>query len=293
MKSSAAPSRVQVSLVQTWADADPKSNRLRTASLVHRAADEGARIVCLQELFTSKYFCHDENIESFDLAEPLEGPTVEMFAPIARDRKIVIILPIFERRSAGIYHNSAIVLDTDGSTAGIYRKMHIPHDPHFYEKYFFTPGDLGFRSIDTTLGKLGILICWDQWFPEAARLTAMQGAEILFYPTAIGWLHREKENLGHTQHNAWETVQRGHAIANSLYVAAANRVGIEGELEFWGQSFACDPTGSIVAKGGHQEEIISFEFDRDLVAESRRQWPFLRDRRVDAYQGITQRLIDS
>jgi N-carbamoylputrescine amidase len=293
MKPSAAPSRVQVSLLQTWADVDPASNRRRTASLVHRAADEGANIVCLQELFTSQYFCHDEKIDSFDLAEPIDGPSVEMFAPIARDRQIVIILPFFEKRSAGLYHNSAVILDADGSTAGMYRKMHIPHDPHFYEKYFFTPGDLGFKAIDTRFGRLGILICWDQWFPEGARLTAMQGAEILFYPTAIGWLKNEKDAIGHTQHSAWETVQRGHAIANSVYVAATNRVGIEGELEFWGQSFACDPTGSILAKAGQQEEIVSFELDRDLVAESRRQWPFLRDRRVDAYQGLTQRFIDS
>lgn len=283
---------VHVALVQRRADRDPAVNRRRTAEAIHAAADQGARIVCLQELFTSLYFCHDENIDHFDLAETIPGPTSEMFIPIARERGIVLILPFFERRSPGIYHNSALVIDADGRVACHYRKMHIPHDPHFYEKYYFTPGDLGFQAVDTRYGRIGILICWDQWFPEGARLTALRGAEILFYPTAIGWLGPEKDSIGHAQHSAWETVQRGHAIANSCFVAAVNRVGTEGEIEFWGQSFACDPMGQIVAKGGLGEEIISFEFDRALVAETRRQWPFLRDRRVDAYQDITQRYLD-
>ena len=285
-------SSVNVALVQMRADVDPTINRRRTAEQVQLAADQGAQIVCLQELFASQYFCHDEKIELFDLAEPIDGPSFQTFQPIARDRGIVIIVPFFEKRAAGLYHNSAVVIDADGSIAGFYRKMHIPHDPHFYEKYYFTPGDLGFMAINTRFARIGILICWDQWYPEAARLTAMHGAEIIFYPTAIGWLKSEKEAIGHTQHSAWETVQRGHAIANSIYVAAPNRIGEEGVLEFWGQSFACDPMGEIVAKAGLGEEILSFELNRELVAESRRQWPFLRDRRVDAYQDITKRFID-
>jgi len=286
------PSSVNVALVQMRADVDPAVNRKRTAEQVHLAADQGAQIVCLQELYASQYFCHDENIDFFELAEPLEGPSLHMFQPIARERGVVIIVPFFEKRAPGLYHNSAVILDADGSVAGFYRKMHIPHDPHFYEKYYFTPGDIGFKAFNTRFARIGVLICWDQWYPEGARLTALQGAEILFYPTAIGWLKSEKEAIGHTQHSAWETVQRGHAIANSIYVAAPNRVGEEGTLEFWGQSFACDPSGEIVAKAGLGEEIVSFELNRELVAETRRQWPFLRDRRVDAYQDITKRFID-
>jgi N-carbamoylputrescine amidase len=230
--------------------------------------------------------------ELFDLAETIPGPSSDQFIPLAKELGVVLILPIFEKRADGLYHNSALIIDVDGRVAGHYRKMHIPHDPHFYEKYYFTPGDRGFMAIETHYARIGVLICWDQWYPEGARLTALCGAEILFYPTAIGWLKSEKEALGHTQHSAWETVQRGHAVANSVYVAAPNRVGEEGVLEFWGQSFACDPMGQIVAKAGLGEEIVTFELERDLVAETRRQWPFLRDRRVDAYGDITRRFID-
>lgn len=285
-------STVVTALVQSTADLDPEVNRRRAAEKIHEAADRGARIVCLPELFASRYFCVEEKIEHFDLAEAVLGPSVQLLRPIARERGIVVVAPIFEMRAAGLYHNSAVVVDADGEVCGQYRKMHIPHDPHFFEKYYFTPGDLGFQAIPTRYATIGVLICWDQWFPEAARLTALRGAEILFYPTAIGWLHPEKEEIGRAQHDAWETVQRGHAIANSCYVAAANRVGVEGPIEFWGQSFACDCMGQIAAKAGEGEEILLFDFDRAEVAETRRQWPFLRDRRIDAYGDLARRRID-
>ena len=287
-----APARVKVALVQMKADVNPDVNRRRTAEKAREAAQNGAKIICLQELFASQYFCRSESIDNFDLAEPIPGPSTETFAPIAKEFESVIVVPVFEKRADGLYHNSAVVLDADGSSLGVYRKMHIPHDPHFYEKYYFTPGDLGFMAFPTRYGRIGVLICWDQWFPEGARLTALHGAEILFYPTAIGWLHAEKDVIGHGQHQAWETVQRGHAVANSAYVAAPNRVGVEGEIEFWGRSFACDTTGQVIARGGQEEEIVYFDLDRAEVAEARRQWPFLRDRRVDAYQGLTSRFLE-
>lgn len=288
----ASISRIPVALIQSRADDDPDANRRRAAEKVREAAARGARIVCLQELFASRYFCIEENIDHFHLAEPIPGPSTDLFAALARELKLVIVLPIFEHRAAGLYHNSAVVLDADGSIRGHYRKMHIPHDPHFFEKLYFTPGDLGWLAVETRYAKIGVLICWDQWFPEGARLTALRGAEILFYPTAIGWLMKEKEAVGHAQHSAWETVQRGHAVANSAYVAVPNRVGVEGPIEFWGQSFACDTMGQIVAKAGTQEETLLFDFDREEVAETRRQWPFLRDRRVDAYSDLSKRFLD-
>lgn len=287
------PSKVPVALIQMRADVNPDVNRRRAADKVREAADRGAKIICLQELFASRYFCIEENIDHFRLAEAIPGPSTEMFSSIAREKDVVIVLPLFEHRAAGLYHNSAVVLDADGSIRGHYRKMHIPHDPHFFEKLYFTPGDLGWLAVETRYAKIGVLICWDQWFPEGARLTALRGAEILLYPTAIGWLTKEKDVIGHAQHCAWETVQRGHAVANSAYVAVPNRVGVEGPIEFWGQSFACDTMGQIVAKAAADEEILLFDFDREEVAETRRQWPFLRDRRVDAYGDLQKRFIDS
>jgi N-carbamoylputrescine amidase len=272
--------------------------------MVRDAARRGARVVCLPELFRTQYFCQREDAALFDLAEPVPGPTSERLAALARELGVVLIASLFEKRARGLYHNTAAMLDADGSLKGIYRKMHIPDDPLYYEKFYFTPGDLGFRAFDTRCGKLGALVCWDQWYPEGARLTALQGANVLFYPTAIGWHPAEKQEFGRGQHDAWRTIQRAHAIANGVYVAVVNRVGhetgdIRGNaapgpgLEFWGGSFVADPFGAVIAEASHdREEVLLAEVDLAKLEDVRRNWPFLRDRRIDAYGPITQRMID-
>jgi len=280
-------------LVQMRCEADPQRNLAHALERIDQAARQGATIVCLPELFRSLYFCQTHDLAAFDLAEPIPGPTSERLAAAASAAKVVVVASLFERRAAGLYHNTAVIFDADGSQVGLYRKMHIPHDPLYYEKYYFTPGDLGFRAFDTQAGRIGTLICWDQWYPEGARLTAMQGAEILFYPTAIGWHPSEKAQFGRAQHDAWETIQRAHAIANGVYVAAVNRVGHEGPadggLEFWGASFVCDPFGVVLARASHdRDELLLVPIERKHE-EVRRNWPFFRDRRIDAYAGLTAR----
>jgi N-carbamoylputrescine amidase len=286
-------------LVQMAAGADTNENLQRAISFVDQAAGLGARVICLPELFRSQYFCQREDVALFDLAETVPGPSTEELGRIAREKKVTIIAPVFERRAAGIYHNSAAFIDTEGKVSGIYRKMHIPDDPAYYEKFYFTPGDLGFRAFDTAVGKIGALICWDQWYPEGARLTALRGASVIFYPTAIGWHPHEKETHGSAQRDAWRTIQRSHAIANGLYVAAVNRVGHEkpidggAGIEFWGSSFLCDPFGVVLAEGStDREEVLIGEADTARIEDVRRNWPFLRDRRIDAYEGIDRRFID-
>jgi N-carbamoylputrescine amidase len=286
---------------------DPAENRAKAIARVEAAARGGAELVCLPELFCSQYFCQREDSSAFDLAESIPGPTTEAIGAVAREAGVVVITPVFERRAPGLYHNSCAVIDSDGKIAGLYRKMHIPDDPAYYEKYYFTPGDLGFRAFDTSKGRVGTLICWDQWYPEAARLTSLAGASILFYPTAIGWHPDEKERHGAAQRDAWRTVQRGHAIANGVYVAAVNRVGFEPVagtsngagsparqgIEFWGSSFICDPFGIVLAEASiDREEILYAEVNVDRIETVRRNWPFLRDRRIDAYAGIEQRQLD-
>jgi len=288
---------VRVGLVQMRCSADPDDNLRRGSDALRLAADRGCRVACLPELFRTQYFCQTEDHAKFDLAEPIPGPTTTALADLARELEMVILGSLFERRAAGVYHNTSVVLDADGSLRGTYRKMHIPDDPLYYEKFYFTPGDLGFRAIETSVATVGTLVCWDQWYPEAARLTALQGAEILFYPTAIGWHPAEKAEFGEAQHSAWETMQRAHAISNGVFVVAVNRVGHEGPeaggIEFWGRSFAADPFGRVLARGSADaEEVLVVECDPKLVEDTRRHWPFLRDRRIDAYGGITQRLID-
>lgn len=274
----------------------PDENLEKAIAGVRQAAAQGAQIVCLQELFRSRYFCQCEDHQYFQLAEPIPGPSTERLGSIARELGVVVIASLFEKRAEGIYHNTAAILDADGSYLGKYRKMHIPDDPQFYEKFYFTPGDLGFRSWDTRFARIGVLVCWDQWYPEAARLTALSGAQILFYPTAIGWLPSEKEEHGAQQAAAWETIQRSHAIANGVYVCAVNRVGFEdspsGGLEFWGGSFVADPGGRIIAKAGQSEQVLTADCDLGKVNVSRTHWPFLRDRRIDAYGDITRRYLD-
>lgn len=292
-----SPSKFTIGLLQMRCGLDPRENLDKAAARTVEAAARGAQIVCLQELFRSQYFCQSEDHAKFDLAEPIPGPSTELLAKIARDKGIVVIASLFERRSAGLYHNTAAILDADGSVRGLYRKMHIPDDPLYYEKFYFTPGDLGFRAHDTKFGRIGTLVCWDQWYPEGARLTALQGADVLFYPTAIGWHPREKEQYGAAQASAWQTIQRAHAIANGVYVAAVNRVGHEGPsdggIEFWGGSFVCDPFGVVLQEASRtDEEILVVECDRARVEEVRRNWPFLRDRRIDAYAPITKRFDD-
>jgi len=260
---------------------------------IGEAAARGAQVVCLQELFAIPYPCQSEEHARFAEAEPIPGPTSQVLSEAARQHEIVVVGSLFERRAAGVYHNTAVVFDADGSLCGLYRKMHIPDDPQFYEKFYFTPGDLGFRSFSTRFGQIGVCVCWDQWFPEAARLTALAGAEILFYPTAIGWLADEKEAWGESQHAAWETMMRSHAIANGIFVAAPNRIGHEGDLEFWGASFVCDPYGTVMARAEHAvEQIVRVDCDLDLIDVARTHWPFLRDRRIDAYGGLNQRMLD-
>ncbi len=288
----------KLALIQMRCAPEPEENRARAVEKIREAAAQGAGIVCLPELFTSQYFCQEENHKYFELAETIPGPSSELLGKLAAELGVVIVASLFERRAAGLYHNTAIIIDADGTVMGRYRKMHIPDDPLYYEKFYFTPGDLGFKSWDTKKGKIGVCVCWDQWFPEAARLTALSGAQLLFYPTAIGWHPGEKNQYGNAQHSSWETIQRGHAIANGCYVAAVNRVGHEAPaggagIEFWGQSFVCDPSGTILAKAGvADEEIVMVEIDWQRVEEQRMHWPFLRDRRIEAYGDITRRLID-
>jgi N-carbamoylputrescine amidase len=288
---------VNVGLIQTACSPDPVEDLEQTLAAVDRAARQGAQIICTQELFRSQYFCQSEDYQHFQLAEPIPGPTTTACEKLAKQHQVVVIASLFEKRTSGLYHNTAAVIDADGSLLGIYRKMHIPDDPLYYEKFYFTPGDLGFRAWQTRYGKIGVLICWDQWYPEAARLTALQGAEILFYPTAIGWHPREKAALGERQHSAWETIQRSHAIANGCYVAVPNRVGHEKlaaeGIEFWGQSFVAGTSGEILAKASATEnETLVVPLDLAKVDDTRTHWPFLRDRRIDAYEGLTKRLID-
>jgi N-carbamoylputrescine amidase len=287
-----------VGLVQMRCSADPADNVRRACEMLREAARRGAQVACLPELFRTQYFCQVEDPSRFDLAEPIPGPTTERLSEVAREARMVVVGSIFERRAAGVYHNTAVVIEADGSLRGMYRKMHIPDDPLYYEKYYFTPGDLGFQAIETSVARVGTLVCWDQWYPEAARLTALRGAEVLFYPTAIGWHPAEKAEYGEAQASAWETVQRAHAISNGVFVAAVNRVGHEGAadggLEFWGGSFACDPFGRVLARAGRDtEEVLIVSCDPRLQEETRRNWPFLRDRRIDAYGPITQRFLDS
>lgn len=284
---------VRVGLVQMRCVASAQANLERAVALVREAAARGAQVVCLQELFLSPYFCRTQDVRFFDLAEPVPGPTTEVLAALAGELGVVLVVSLFEKRAAGVYHNTAVVVDADGAVLGKYRKMHIPQDPGFEEKFYFTPGDLGFRAWQTRFGRIGVLICWDQWYPEAARLTALAGAEILFYPTAIGWLQSEKAALGGAQHTAWETVQRGHAVANGCYVAAVNRVGTEGETEFWGQSFVADPYGQVMTRASvSEEEVLLQDCDLGRVEEFRRIWPFFRDRRIDAFGDLGRRMCD-
>ena len=287
----------RLGLIQMSCSKDPAENLAKAEERIREAASRGAQIVCVQELFRSQYFCREESAELFNLAESIPGPTSESFQRLAKELGIVIIGSVFERRLAGVYHNTALVIDADGSLLGLYRKMHIPEDPLYFEKYYFTPGDLGFRCFDTRYARVAPLVCWDQWYPEGARLAALAGAEILFYPTAIGWHPAEKVEYGAAQHDAWRTIQRSHAIANGLYVAAVNRVGYEGPpdhgLEFWGASFVADPFGRVLAEATHDhEEILVVDCDPRLIEETRRNWPFLRDRRIDAYGPILSRVID-
>jgi len=289
---------VRLGLLQTSCSSDPKENLQKTLAFAEKAAKQGAKIICTQELFCSQYFCQIEDHKYFQLAEPIPGPSTTAFQKLAKKYKVVIVASLFEKRSAGVYHNTAVIIDADGSLLGIYRKMHIPDDPLFYEKFYFTPGDLGFKAWQTKYGKIGVCICWDQWYPEAARLRALQGAEILFYPTAIGWHPKEKSEYGTNQHNSWELIQRSHAVANGCYVAVANRIGHEapdgGEgLEFWGQSFVAGTSGQILSKASvNKEEILLTDIELGKVDVTRTHWPFFRDRRIDAYGDLTKRLID-
>jgi N-carbamoylputrescine amidase len=298
------PQKFHVGLVQMSASPDPDRNLQHAIDLVGDAAKQGGDVICLPELFQTQYFCQREDAALFDLAEPIPGPTTQKLSQVARDLKIVLIASLFERRAAGVYHNTAVVFESDGSIRGIYRKMHIPDDPLYYEKFYFTPGDLGFKAFDTSQGKVGTLVCWDQWYPEGARLTSLQGAQVLFYPTAIGWHPAEKAEFGVDQHDAWRTIQRAHAIANGVYVGVVNRVGFEhgdirgnraqgAGLEFWGGSFLSDPFGRVIAEASHdREEILIGEIDVKAMEDVRRNWPFLRDRRIDSYASITSRMID-
>jgi N-carbamoylputrescine amidase len=283
---------------------NPDENMASAIAHIREAAKQGAQVICLPELFQTQYFCQREDIALFDLAEPIPGPATERLGAVARELKVAIVASLFEKRAPGVYHNTAAILDADGALRGKYRKMHIPDDPLYYEKYYFTPGDLGYQAFDIQPGRVGTLVCWDQWYPEGARLTALKGANVLFYPTAIGWHPAEKAEFGHAQHDAWRTIQRAHAIANGVYVAVVNRVGQENGdvggnvasgpgLEFWGGSFLCDPFGVVVAEASHdKQEILVGEIDLARIEDVRRNWPFLRDRRIDTYAPITSRLID-
>ncbi|MEZ4701421.1 MAG: carbon-nitrogen hydrolase [Rhodothermales bacterium] len=294
--------KVKVGIVQMRCSADPDDNTARALRMTGEAADLGAQIVCLPELFRSRYFCQNEDSAHFALAEPIPGPSSDAFGALAREKGIVVVASLFEKRAVGLYHNTAVVVDSDQGMLGRYRKMHIPDDPRYYEKYYFTPGDLGFKTFQTSRGPIGVLVCWDQWYPEAARLTALQGAEILFYPTAIGWHPEEQDSHGERQHDAWQTAQRAHAIANGCFVVSVNRIGFEPEphapeghgIQFWGQSFIAAPDGSLLAKASKdQEEIIVVELDKGAIFDQRTGWPFLRDRRIDAYDKLTRRYIEA
>ncbi len=300
----AAPERFRVALIQMACSPDSEAHLERAIAMVREAAGRGAQVVCLPELFLTQYFCQREDASLFDLAEPIPGPTSTQLSQVARQQKVVLIASLFEKRAPGVYHNTAAVFDADGKLSGIYRKMHIPDDPLYYEKFYFTPGDLGYRAFDTEVGRVGTLVCWDQWYPEGARLTALHGAHVLFYPTAIGWHPAEKEQYGAVQQDAWRTIQRSHAIANGVYVAVVNRVGHEtgnvrgkethgAGLDFWGTSFLCDPFGAVIAEAGpDREEILVSEVDLRRLEDVRRNWPFLRDRRIDSYAPITNRMLD-
>jgi N-carbamoylputrescine amidase len=297
-KKSVASGSVKLGLLQMRCVESAPRNLKRALESAESAVRQGAQILCVPELFRSPYFCQSEDHAHFQLAEPIPGPTTDAFQAFARRHQVVMIASVFEKRAAGIYHNTAAVIDADGTLLGLYRKMHIPDDPLYYEKFYFTPGDLGFRAWRTRYARIGVLVCWDQWFPEAARLTAMQGADILFYPTAIGWHPAEKAALGPQQHSAWETIQRGHAIANGCYVAAVNRIGVEKSglgdgLEFWGQSFVAGPSGQILAKAeADQEAVLVVAADLAQIDVTRTHWPFLRDRRIDAYGDLARRFLD-
>lgn len=285
---------VSIALVQARADSDPAANLANACLQIRAAAAKGARIICLQELFTTRYFCQTEAYEPFGFAESIPGPSTLVLQELARELEVVLVASLFEKRARGLYHNTAAVIDADGSYLGKYRKMHIPDDPGFYEKFYFTPGDLGYKVFKTRYATIGVLICWDQWYPEAARLTALKGAEIIFYPTAIGWAaDEESEAVRHAQQVAWKTMQLSHAVANGVFVAAANRVGTEGDLEFWGNSFVCDPFGQIIEEAAHQDETILFaECDRSRIGFYRSHWPFLRDRRIETYGELQSRYLD-
>jgi N-carbamoylputrescine amidase len=293
------PRKYKIAVIQLNLNDVAENNLKKCVSWVRDAAKQGAEVISLPELYSSHYFCQSEDVDNFSLAEPLYSTSFIAFSALAKELGVVIIVPFFEKRIAGVYHNSAYIIDADGSEAGLYRKMHIPDDPHFYEKFYFTPGDIGFKAFPTQKGKIGTLICWDQWFPEAARLTSLQGADVLFYPTAIGWHPLEKEQYGINQHGAWMNVMKGHAVANGVYVAAANRIGLEqyiegtAGIEFWGSSFIAGPQGEILAQASHdKEEILIAEVDIDLQENVRQNWPFFRDRRIDAFGDITKRAID-
>lgn len=295
-----AKSTYKIAVVQLELNNTPEENRKKCVHWIKKAAAQGAEVISLPELYSSHYFCQSEDVENFSLAEPLGDISFTVFSSLAKELNVALIIPFFEKRMSGIYHNSAYIIDTDGSQAGLYRKMHIPDDPHFYEKFYFTPGDLGFNTFETKKGKIGTLICWDQWYPEAARLTALKGAEVIFYPTAIGWHPSEKAKYGENQYGAWMNVMKGHAVANGVYVAAANRIGLEQYLpdtdgiEFWGNSFICGPQGEILAQASsHKEEILMAEIDLTHQENVRQNWPFFRDRRIDAFQDITKRAIDN
>lgn len=289
---------IKIALIQTSCSEDKDLNIKKTLKFAKEAAKNGANIICTQEIFATKYFCQSEDYKYFQFAEEIDGPTVRQFQTFSKKNKIVSIVSIFEKRARGLYHNTAVVVDTDGTIAGIYRKMHIPDDPLFYEKFYFTPGDLGYKSHNTKYGRIGVLICWDQWYPEAARLTALEGADIIFYPTAIGWHPSEKTQFGNDQTSAWETIQRSHSIANGCFVASCNRIGLEtpacgNGIEFWGQSFVSDPFGRILAKASpDKEQILITDIDFNLIDQTRTNWPFLRDRRIDSYDKITSRWLD-
>jgi N-carbamoylputrescine amidase len=286
--------QVKVGLVQMSCGENPAANLAKALQRIEAAAKKGAQIVCLQELFRSRYFCQSEDQRNFKLAEAIPGPSTEALGELAREKEVVVVASLFERRSAGIYHNTAVVIDADGSLAGKYRKMHVPDDPLYYEKYYFTPGDLGFPSFQTRYAKIAALVCWDQWFPEGARAAALSGAQILFYPTAIGWIPGEARAVAQNQRNAWEIIQRSHAVANGVYVASVNRVGREGKIKFWGYSFVAGPFGELVAHaGGEREEILIAKCELQKIDETRQSWPFLRDRRIDAYGALQTRFLES
>ncbi len=289
--------KFSIGLVQMKCSTRPDENLSKAMVRIREAASRGAQIICLQELFRTQYLCREENAELFALAEPIPGPTTSALTPLARELQVVIVAPVFERRAPGLYHNTALVIDADGSLLGLYRKMHIPDDPLYYEKFYFTPGDLGFPNFDTRYGRIGVLVCWDQWYPEGARLASLRGANILLYPTSIGWHPSEKQQQGAAQLDAWRTIQRAHAIANGIFVAVVNRVGFEGpadnSLEFWGASFAADPFGQLLAEASTtNEETLVVECDPRRTEEVRRNWPFLRDRRIDAYSALLERWLD-